>query len=178
MRRLFNFAAAASLLLCVGAVGLWVRSYWIGDVFDRLDTGRITEQHVYEIAVRSTKGVFFFYRYDWWIYDMSPDATHSPRIQYTRLKHFSACFLLDNTIRDWKFRQSAGFGWKHEIASRKTDKESIIEAAIPLWLIAMSSAILPVFAIPSWRRGIRGRARPAFPVITDVKCVSGDCDAT
>src|SRR5690242_14587447 len=30
-RRLFNLAAAVSLVLCVGAVALWVRSYWYLD---------------------------------------------------------------------------------------------------------------------------------------------------
>ena len=32
-RRLFNLAAALSLLLCAAMVVLWVRSYWVSDMF-------------------------------------------------------------------------------------------------------------------------------------------------
>ena len=31
-RRLFNFAAAVSLMLCLGTVVLWVRSWWVTDL--------------------------------------------------------------------------------------------------------------------------------------------------
>ena len=42
-RRLVSLAAAASLLLCVATVALWVRSYWRGDTFGYLwdDNGRV-----------------------------------------------------------------------------------------------------------------------------------------
>ena len=34
-RRLFNFAAAASLVLCLATLGMWLRSYWVGDELRR-----------------------------------------------------------------------------------------------------------------------------------------------
>lgn len=33
MRRLFNLTSALSLILCLATVALWVRSYWISDVY-------------------------------------------------------------------------------------------------------------------------------------------------
>jgi len=39
IRRLFNLATAASLLLCVLHVGLWIRSYAVADLLERRDRG-------------------------------------------------------------------------------------------------------------------------------------------
>ena len=37
IRRLLNLVAGVSLLLCVAACGLWVRSYWVSDWFGRIN---------------------------------------------------------------------------------------------------------------------------------------------
>src|SRR5262249_6236816 len=39
-RRLFAVASILSLLLCLGAIALWVRSYWVMDMLSRFDAGR------------------------------------------------------------------------------------------------------------------------------------------
>jgi hypothetical protein len=39
-RRLFNLAAAVSLVMMLAMVALWVRSYWVGDNLERYNTTR------------------------------------------------------------------------------------------------------------------------------------------
>src|SRR5690349_18065632 len=66
-RRLFNLAAAVSMVLCVATAALWVRSYWIEDVsvyFDGGDTTRGTELYL-DGAIGRGK-VLFQYQHTRW----------------------------------------------------------------------------------------------------------------
>lgn len=74
LRRLFTVLSAVSLLLCVAAVVLWVRSYSVGDVLSRTtvtrDKGRYDWAYVYaysgagallvEEKSSAETGAFFF----------------------------------------------------------------------------------------------------------------------
>jgi hypothetical protein len=55
-RRLFASISALSLILCLATVGLWVRSYWIGDYWShwRILSDRVEESN----SLMSGKGVF------------------------------------------------------------------------------------------------------------------------
>ena len=55
-RRLFNLAAAVSLVLCVAAAVLWIRSWYVGELL-----GRVGRSSVY---VRSEGGGIHTYGYN------------------------------------------------------------------------------------------------------------------
>jgi len=56
-RRLFNLAAAVSMVLCVGTLVLWVRSYWIGDQWDfQRDSTRSGQSTLFAARANSSRG--------------------------------------------------------------------------------------------------------------------------
>src|SRR5205809_809734 len=56
-RRIFNLAAAMSLVLCVGTIVLWVRSYWIGDQWDlQRDRTRNGQSTLFAARAHSSRG--------------------------------------------------------------------------------------------------------------------------
>jgi hypothetical protein len=60
-RNLFNLTAILSLLLCVASVALWVRGYWVGDLYrgvrQTLDDHEFVARYVYLESGRATLGV-------------------------------------------------------------------------------------------------------------------------
>ena len=56
-RRLFNMAAVVSMVLCLGTVGLWARSYW---VLDRIDCGKtVNDRDINRLAIAAKGRVWF-----------------------------------------------------------------------------------------------------------------------
>jgi hypothetical protein len=56
-QRIFNLAAVMSVVLCVGTVVLWVRSYWIGDQWDLLrDRTRSGQSTLFAARAISSRG--------------------------------------------------------------------------------------------------------------------------
>src|SRR4051812_45021766 len=82
MRRLlrwtFNALAATSLLLCLATAALWVRSYWVYDVFtaqrpEASRDGQYGERH-YQCLVMSYQGDFAA----WWGWSERPEDRPTP----------------------------------------------------------------------------------------------------
>jgi hypothetical protein len=76
-RRLFNFAAVVSLLLCLATVVLWVRSHAVFDDFDNTATSRSSGDYTqHYIRFGSSTGRIIFARRDiiW--------ASYNPKLYY------------------------------------------------------------------------------------------------
>lgn len=147
-------------MLSIATVVLLVRSYWVGEVFQKGDTGPLigNSPSAYDVQIESAKGLLLFRRFDILIYEPMPSYYQHHRDRYMGLGHFDAGQLLADTSRRWAFSPIAGFGWKHQAASGPGGKQSETEVSVPLWLIATGFAILPLCAFRSWRRSIKRRA--------------------
>jgi hypothetical protein len=150
-RRLLTLAAAASLLLCVPTVALWVRSYFISDGWmdsraDRVtmawsERGTIFLQHTTRLSGRVATPVRA-HRTRWELPPVSGTPIPEP-----------------GTVRDWKF---LGFHWFISIGGSATASGGVLmtpprwTVGIPLWCVAVLSALLPL----RWLLRIRGGLGP------------------
>src|ERR1700677_846633 len=139
-RGMLNALAAVSAVLCIGAIALWVRSYWDTDGFYTYKYLTLDGRETYtsrrfqydgpptaigiHVIVRSTGGHILFSRSRYKI-DFSP--AHA-KLQWFDLpivgKHYVAPSFL-------------GFRWQR----MENSKESSQELWIPLWFIAGITAI-------------------------------------
>ena len=146
IRRLLNLLTLPSLMLCVGLVALWVRRYWVGDhlyvrwPFDSRDQFRL-----HAGWGRLSFGLVLF--------DQIQGEADERRIEYADSNPFALTELQPQTA--WA---RLGFGywdWRSE-GFRASYNQWVV---IPIWLIAVPSAILP--AVAAWRFvRRRRRSRP------------------
>jgi hypothetical protein len=146
-RRLLNFAAATSLLLCIATAAAWVRSYKYSDAFHCLlePAGR----KVF-LDVRAQSGdirfvVSGFFRKD------------TPRLDGGPLWSFEYTAYPPRGIgTDWPFYEegSAGFGWVWQHDDGTGYRISAV--SVPAWLVAFFTVVLPcVWIRPSvWIRPV------------------------
>jgi hypothetical protein len=151
-RRLFNLAAAVSLVMMLAMVALWVRSYWRSYGWTGAIGTRVTD-----ISVE--RGIIFLERVsvasrssiseDGWVSE--PAATTAP-------------YRDAGTVRDWKL---LGFSWFMTNGGVQTpasgpDGVPIVwvtrprsRVGIPLWLLVLISSLAPM------RWWLRHRRAPA-----------------
>ena len=145
-RKLFNLAAALSLLLCVAVCVLWARGYGLTDqiVWNRADgvrsigssRGRVVlALHVSKRARVSPYGYGFHHSRD----KSSPANFASVHVSIDR----------GSTYADWK---GGGFEWY--MYRPRADDYLIARAVAPHWFFATAAAILPLV----WS-GLKVRAR-------------------
>ena len=142
MRRwVFSCAAALSLLLCLATLVLWVRSYWVFDVWTRtVVTG--TDEFI------SVSGRAIYFRYrdkrfvnpdpGWDVQTVPPDSPAGRQLSRYHLAVFKGATLARNL----------GFALSYT---------NMLDASAPYWSIAALTAVLPIArlaAILSWRRRI------------------------
>ena len=158
-RRLFAVASAVSLLVCVGSVGLWVRSYradegfvyyrWNSLTFARLDRGKLSVMTL-DSTPKATgfRWVRWAGQLDWQQYPSAPGTFGGGSVWHRR-QFFGVHFLsgfqeyLISKAPDWKSREIPYRMW-----------------VIPLWLPLGLMLILPVIAFLSYARQLLGHARP------------------
>ena len=142
-RRLFNLAAALSLLLCVASVGLWVRSYWRTDVV-------VWPVRHSECCLLVSKGWAAFVRIDgtetFTLLSMDGYAESTPDESAT-IKDFQKDMVLA-----W-CSQTAGYQWG--VGCRRTPQMAI--AALHLWIPATIMSAGPAWIARRWLRGHRRR---------------------
>lgn len=138
LRRMFNFAAAASLLLTLGIGLLWWQSYGSSDKVawsgDRAYT-----------SLRSAQGraVLYLYRADFPIRHNTDDRG----LQYGRegaaspdLEMLSVMILCsDSSVRLVQWNH-AGFAWSH----RRSNRDLIVTAVAPCWSLASATSMFPL----------------------------------
>ncbi|MFI5379659.1 MAG: hypothetical protein ACHRHE_10205 [Tepidisphaerales bacterium] len=152
-RHLFTILAAISLLLCVAAVALLVRSYWICDswVWDRPKTQ--DNSVVDNYAAISERGLIYARYIPAWdvapaFYSKSPwnfRADPSPR---------RSSFPADTVWQRWGFHYvvtgSGRAQWMVRLRSYRS--ETGWEFTLPHWFVAAMFSILPAIRLWAWRR--------------------------
>jgi hypothetical protein len=154
-RRLFNIASALSLLLCLAAVVMWIRSYSVLEYWD------------YRAVIDRESGVFRagcsqhfpgFISLSW---DRVQITNHGA-FERSTAKWFSHQVQGQPTVPSL-WRQISSFSMKrHEVATDPMNGSSSLCATVPFWFLTLLLIILPVraFLIPAarrWRRHCRRR---------------------
>jgi hypothetical protein len=139
--RLFNILSAVSLLLALAVAGLWVRSYWRGDIL-LVRTARYSQ--FLTITDRGSLyggvGTYQPGLDDWHLTSIPLDTNSAPVMGFDEWDDSSTDYL---GFRYWKTTRGGGACLR-----------------VPLWFIVMMTLVLPsLWAIPRirrWRRDLRG----------------------
>ncbi len=156
--RAFRIASIVSFVLCLAVLGLWVRSYWRMDQYNRL---RRTGQQIAYDDVCSACGDILIGRL--WIddeivrgADIRPGFSSTPLMATTSLVGWVETLraVAPANAPPWSFR-FAGFDAYVERGKRGTDWMIVI----PLWFPAAVTAILPLLFLHRLRKARRRRAQ-------------------
>jgi hypothetical protein len=149
-RRLFNLAAAVSLVLCVATVALWVRSYWGSAQYGWTWQARSRARSAEIYAVAGSIGLAFIHSID-----HRPNYNGAPDVFETGWTFWAAHdggrpYFPENGERNWG---GYGFwldlgddtpGWRFQMNVR------IIE--VPAWSLATAFVFLPAIVLIRWYR--------------------------
>ena len=162
LRKLFNIAAALSLVLCVATAALWARSY---DNADRLD-GRLWGKQSFLIASKQGQMLIVGFRWrgadNWWTWDVRTHAAndimsfppgdarqHVNRLGFGIIRR--PTYFVMNPVQQTPQGPVDVFG----AATATLNGAGIV---VPLWLPLMLSAAVPVgFVTARVRRACRSR---------------------
>jgi hypothetical protein len=143
-RRLFNLAAAVSLVLCAATVALWARSHVAGDSFERnSDTalGASTNWFVQDRG-RLIWSRSFWPRQRGNIYATWTSLTPEGPIWEHHRDRDAATSIIDH----------GSFGFHIQFGTDFAGSNQWHEVMVPNWFVAMCFAIVPLIAVELWRR--------------------------
>ena len=147
-RRLFTFAAAVSLALCVGILAMWASSYSERgqSLFYRLE-----EPGWVESELRSHQGHISFQRANAIASDMSVTTFPEPK----RFLGFG--FTNDSCVHSWPRPDAL-------MMNRPAGPvlEPYLYVQVPYWPAALATSLLPMWWAIDWQRRQRARARVAI----------------
>ena len=160
IRRLFTATSAGSLLLCIVAVGLWVRSYWGADMLqgDITSGGRVLRAEYNTFAWRGELSV--------WVGVLSEPFEIEDRHRgvYSRIpRQYPGPSAAATTLGFAYVRQFGEIDWigGHEghrlnyglaYGSGQFIRGDCYTFIVPLWFIAVLTALLPAqWAFRRWR---------------------------
>ena len=143
-RRLFNLAAAVSLVVCVAIVALWIRSYRIADDISW------TSSH-YSSSVGSMNGRMVLFAVSG-----GPDAIlssgwHSHSVQKLGLEGLDPAELFEN--------RAFGFSFHASREDLPTGVRRELRIVAPHWSLAALALILPMVYAIRWLRSRRRHPR-------------------
>jgi hypothetical protein len=148
-RRLFNLAAAVSLVLCVATVALAVASAYYGF-------------SLYRVSTRTTSPQAFIFG----VTVLDAD--------YGRIRLYHTTVNLHEIRHDWtdgvrwELKRSdpvpwgAGSGWRAFLLRGESDQgagTSALDVVVPLWCLVVIFAVLPAVRIAQWRKARTMRKR-------------------
>lgn len=202
-RRLFTFASAISLLLCIVAIGAWAVSYW--RVFDaeverdswparsewrgRFVDLRIVEGHLLvswianDFHLDHPQGIVA----GWGPADAAKFERETPSGW-----HWHGFIVLLHDRHPRRKRPSSlpptaspylvgvpvryGFGYKHDLQSDLSRSDLYDSVVLPIWLVALLSLLLPFgWGIRSYRRRQRLANKRCTSCGYDLRASSGRC---
>lgn len=151
-RRLFNFVTAASLLLCVAACVLWVRSFFLTEQLTLRCKGgwRTVQTGKGQLAIRLLLA-------DW---SNVPADTFGPKYQRDLVMPPSNYFIYLSPERGDRsfFWRRGGFAW-HELRNARRGIVRV-QAWAPFWSIFICTAALPLaWTTTRLRARVRRRRR-------------------
>ena len=138
-RKLFNFAAAVSLVLCVGTVGLWVCGS-----FKWFQTGYVANNNSLEAC--STPGTFrlIFSRTPAGLEELGGYFKSSPATTFV----YPDPSNWPNTVRYIRFLGFKYYAYSYPPPPRpgsgKPNRWTVIDAEIPLWFVAWLFSLFPM----------------------------------
>ena len=137
-RRLFDAAALLSLLLSVGAGGMWVRSYYAFDSVNVTAAGR-------SLSLATPAGRV------WVVYDVkAPLYTIEPGRPEPMVG-------IDTLATNWTgAEQYAGFTW--------VLTKTLIAAVVPFWALVLLTLVVPALCLWRRRRRPRHAGGGGFPI--------------
>lgn len=153
-RRLFSIFSVLSLLGFIAVVSLWVRSYWIADLW--FEKTELPAQVVGYLKAGSAWGHVFYST------SLSPDSEYRRahaseiRVSVFRYRPFASRGLYQLLMRETGF---AGFWCERITKPHQAATISRIEVFVPYWAVAMPFAVLPAAWLLRWRRERRRRKR-------------------
>ncbi len=145
-RRLFNLAAAVSLVMCVAMTAMWVRSYWIGD----------------DIGMNTPAGNRYFVRTGagQLVVDVSSGYTFGrdqPRFQSTPTER---ALKVVYWVEPDSFLSRAGFAYISSTFDGPLGGTMMVRAAVmPCWFALLLAAVTPAVWAATRRRRSVHRAR-------------------
>jgi hypothetical protein len=141
-RLLINGVALVSMLLCLGAVVLWVRSYFVGDGFVwKPSTDAVYySSYVAGGGVRMDRGRYHF--------DMAPYFDYQLDRTPTRPAGFHP-----NSVAD-----AFGFDWHQGTDSNNQPHTFLM---FPLWAVVLITSVLPAQRLRALRRDLLRRRHAA-----------------
>jgi hypothetical protein len=158
-RRLFNLAAAVSLVLCVATAALWgMGRSWLGPrPYDRQPVVGRWFYRVYDSRSAGCIGLEIYH--DWPTYNVSPPL--GPKLSYTP----EALAWYDKVPSGVHYRK-LGFGYDHDTYFEVNGTPSMVAmgryvmVGIPLWAAGLTwAAPIPFAAIIRRRRRVRSRMK-------------------
>jgi hypothetical protein len=155
-RRLFNFAAAISLVLCAGTAALWVRSYWANDIVYRdqlVPTDPPVELIEMRTRVASVHGMLVLSRSR--ATGSYPEQHEIPLVGFHWLRQEPVDFDDDGSVKS--IPRMLGFGFQTHQSQRGSWRWDIWMLRLPEWLLAITFAALPAVGLVQFRRDRRRR---------------------
>ncbi len=191
--RLFTIASVVSLLLCVGAMTFWARSYWVTNTLMRQQTFTNLLLIHHSMAFNSHGGlcVWDLRRYDDGSgshFDELPPGTNtttwklsseSVDSSYPYINASSLPGLPNETARSLEFHV-IGFGFVRRIQHHDEIWRRDVVVIVPWVAVVLLTAFLPVIRLLRWRKSRLVAANAAmFPCrkcgYSLVKNTSGTC---
>ena len=145
-RQVFNLAAAASLVLCVTTVALWVRSYWRAEGFNFVNRPNPNVREV-QHAVLSARGRLYYNH----LLLQSAVARGAPIFEHDGLEWIARKYVAsgesaDEPLRMWVSsygREMLGLGYYRRQFIMPADTSTRWGLMVPHWFAALVFAALP-----------------------------------
>lgn len=153
IRRLCAIASALSLLLCIGAAGLWADSYW------RAREVAFTSVSSHRYMVQTGSGRFGL-------------SVESPLFAERASPHFDAASDEPN-MRDWP-GDRLGFGWENLDHPSGMDSTFML-AWCPAWLLVIAFAVPPLWWLARARRRTGPKSGRCAKCGYDLRATPGRC---
>jgi hypothetical protein len=148
-RKVFNFVSAASLLLFLVSVGLWVRSYWVGDGWQLARLTRPADHWYSAKLIRFGRGCCIIN----WDHGMWVTGRSVPLLSYCPddvplSSPDTSSPMASLWVHNWWNRRGFDIEW----GVTQHGSQGLISVVFPLWLPAALFAMLPSIWILKNRR--------------------------
>jgi hypothetical protein len=186
-QRLLNVLVGVSLVLCVAAAVLWVRSYDIGELFEYVKLGSVDRTFSVYLLSGATGNIHFF-RTQWSF--KKPGLAEKFALSDSELFHEGFHFYSSGPLSKttfslpyaWHFLGFGFQGWRPQLDPADLSIEagsqfvSELDLQIPDWFIVLLTASLPAIAV--WfRLKRRSRSRKCLCLVCgyDLRATPNRC---
>ena len=144
-RRLFASVSALSLILCLAAVGLWVRSYWRSETIRRIDELVLTRPKT-SINADDPNGAGAVISHGWIAFWWSTFDPHEEGlvVQRSRWQRSSSSSKLKMPLERRSLLELPGLRFDRETGpSYGGTRMTVVRLVAQIWMLAIPFALLP-----------------------------------